>query len=101
MEFERFYERFIFLKFCNAWVWRKNAQNSLGCKSKCDCTTQIQSTMTHERHKVETETETETETVERFYQAFLNTSSVSGPTPPIETPRIFAYIRIRIRIRAS
>ena len=59
--------------------------------------------MTHERHKVETETETaietkiETETVERFYQAFLNTSSVSGPTPPIETPRIFAYIRIRIR----
>ena len=55
--------------------------------------------------KVETETETETEieieTVERFYQVFLNTSSVSGPTPPIETPRIFAYIRIRIRIRAS
>ena len=38
MEFERFYERFIFLKFCNAWVWRKNTQNSLGCKSKCDYT---------------------------------------------------------------
>ena len=53
--------------------------------------------MTYERHKVETETEieTETETVERFYRAFLNTSSVSGPTPPIEAPRIFAYIRIR------
>ena len=59
--------------------------------------------MTYERHKVETETEieTETKTIERFYRAFLNTSSVSGPTPPIETPRIFAYIRIRIRIRAS
>ena len=63
--------------------------------------------MTHERHKVDTETKTILANctrypyVERFYRAFLNLSSVFGPTPPIETPRIFAYIRIRIRIRAS
>ena len=36
----------LFLKFCNAWVWRKNAQNSLGCKRKCDPIAQIQSTLT-------------------------------------------------------
>ena len=42
MEFERFMS-VLFLKFCNAWVWRKNAQNSLGCKRKCDPIAQIQS----------------------------------------------------------
>ena len=36
----------LFLKFCNAWVLRKNAQNSLGCKRKCDPIAQIQSTLT-------------------------------------------------------